>query len=174
MVGEIRDRETAQVALRAAMTGHLVLSTVHTIDAAATIVRLTDLGVESYLVASSVSLIVAQRLMRKLCRSCRIPDSSAEQALKAISGVTPSCDQPVFKAGPGCGHCSSTGYYGRLGIFELLSVASQYRERSGCDGDKSSAMLLGDHPTVLSLKDSAVAAVLSGQSSIAELARILS
>ncbi len=173
MVGEIRDLETAQVALRAAMTGHLVLSTVHTNDAAATVTRLTDLGVEPYLVVSSVSLIVAQRLMRKLCRSCRILDTGAEQWLKTISGVTTTCDGPIFKAGRGCGHCSSTGYSGRLGIFELLPVANQDRDLYGCDGGKPAAVQIGDRPTVPSLRDAAVTAVLSGHSTIAELARIL-
>lgn len=174
MVGEIRDLETAQVALRAALTGHLVLSTVHTNTAAATVTRLTDLGVEPYLVASSVSLIVAQRLMRKLCRSCRILDTGAEQSLRTISGVAAACDGPIFKAGRGCGYCSSTGYYGRLGIFELLPVANQDRDLYICDGNKPPAMLIGDRTAVPLLGDAAVAAVLSGQSSIAELVRILS
>jgi len=173
MVGEIRDLETAQVALRAAMTGHLVLSTVHTNDAAATLTRLTDLGLESYLVASSVSLIVAQRLMRKLCRSCRILDTGAAQALQAVSGVTATSENPVFRAGPGCRHCSSTGYHGRLGIFELLPVANQDRGLDGCDEGRPSGMLIGVRTPVPSLRESAVAAVVRGESSIAELARIL-
>jgi type II secretory ATPase GspE/PulE/Tfp pilus assembly ATPase PilB-like protein len=107
MVGEIRDSETAQIALRAAMTGHLVLSTVHTNDAATTITRLLDLGAEPYLIASSVSLIVAQRLVRRLCPDCSQPaDSGPPGTLKAV----------------GCSACAHTGYRGRVGVFEVLKV----------------------------------------------------
>lgn len=105
MVGEIRDAETAQIALRAAMTGHLVLSTVHTNDAATTVTRLLDLGAEPYLVASSVSLIVAQRLVRRVCVHCR--KQTTQGGYKAY----------------GCSACNQTGYNGRIGIFEVLKVS---------------------------------------------------
>lgn len=111
MVGEIRDTETAQIALRAAMTGHLVLSTVHTNDAAATITRLLDLGAEPYLVASSLSLIIAQRLVRRLCKECRQPIDGSN----AITAV-------------GCPACNNTGYRGRVGVFEVLIVDPAIQE----------------------------------------------
>ncbi len=112
MVGEIRDAETAQIALRAAMTGHLVLSTVHTNDAATTITRLLDLEAEPYLVASSLSLIVAQRLVRRLCPDCRVPDSRAE---------------PGTFVAAGCPRCFGTGYRGRVGVFEVMTVEDGIR-----------------------------------------------
>lgn len=113
MVGEIRDAETAQIALRAAMTGHLVLSSVHTNDAATTVTRLLDLGAEPYLVASSLSLIVAQRLVRRLCTECRQPvDSCSERTSKAV----------------GCPTCNETGYRGRVGVFEVLPVDPAIQE----------------------------------------------
>lgn len=107
MVGEIRDAETAQIALRAAMTGHLVLSTVHTNDSVATVSRLLDLGAEPYLIASSLSLIVAQRLVRRLCHECRHP---------AGEGSAGAC------VAVGCLACDQTGYKGRVGVFEVLPI----------------------------------------------------
>jgi len=123
LVGEIRDRETGEIALRAALTGHLVLSTLHTNDAVSTALRLIDMGLEPYLVASAVQAIEAQRLVRRICEHCRAPyrPDAAEQAW--LQGLLGS-DQPVpeFHAGKGCGHCNHTGYRGRIGVYELLRL----------------------------------------------------
>ncbi|WP_297528110.1 GspE/PulE family protein [Thiohalobacter sp.] len=123
LVGEIRDRETGEIALRAALTGHLVLSTLHTNDAVSTALRLIDMGLEPYLVASAVQAIEAQRLVRRICDHCRAPyrPEPAERAwLQGLLGD----DQPVpeFHAGTGCGHCNHTGYRGRIGVYELLRM----------------------------------------------------
>lgn len=118
MVGEIRDRETADIAIRAALTGHFVYSTLHTNDAPSAITRLTDMGVENYLLTSSIVAILAQRLVRRICQSC-----------KELAGETTSYDGstvPVYK-GRGCEKCSGTGYHGRIAIFELMQLNEEIR-----------------------------------------------
>jgi general secretion pathway protein E len=123
MVGEIRDLETAQIAVQASLTGHLVLSTLHTNDAASAITRLLDIGVESYLIASSVRGVLAQRLVRKLCQSCRVPENYTPELINAM-GVNVSGTISGYKA-KGCQHCGHSGYVGRLGIYELLVLDDQ-------------------------------------------------
>ncbi|WP_082354049.1 GspE/PulE family protein [Marinagarivorans algicola] len=121
LVGEIRDASSAEIALRAAMTGHMVLSTLHTNDAVASALRLVDMGVDAYLVASSLKAIIAQRLVRKICESCKQPamPSSDERLLLKSLGVD---DSIPFYRGIGCSHCYNTGYHGRIGVFELLEL----------------------------------------------------
>ena len=124
LVGEIRDRESAEIALRAAMTGHLVLSTLHTNDAITSALRLTDMGVDPYLVAASLKGILAQRLVRKVCESCaqpHEPDANEAQLIKALSRQRSLGDIKLRK-GRGCPHCFNTGYRGRIGVFELLEI----------------------------------------------------
>ncbi len=125
MVGEIRDRETADIAIRASLTGHLVLSTLHTNDAAGAVTRLTDMGVEPFLIASSVELVIAQRLVRRLCRSCLTPANIEPLALEAAArelGVTDLSGASGIMHGAGCDRCRKTGYKGRVGVFEFLPV----------------------------------------------------
>lgn len=156
MVGEIRDMETAQIALRAAMTGHLVLSTVHTNDAATTVTRLLDLGAEPYLVASSVSLVVAQRLVRRVCVMCR------RQARDGMPGT--------FEA-VGCSTCNHTGYKGRIGVFEVLTVDPSIQEmihnRAPAEHIRDKAKLAGMHL----LADDGRAKWLAGLTTIDEIER---
>ncbi|BAZ92575.1 type II secretory pathway, ATPase PulE/TfP pilus assembly pathway, ATPase PilB [Thiohalobacter thiocyanaticus] len=123
LVGEIRDQETGEIALRASLTGHLVMSTLHTNDAVSSAIRLIDMGLEPYLVASSVSAIVAQRLVRTLCESCRnehTPTAAEHAWLQALEGrdTTPA----VFYEGAGCNKCNHTGYRGRTGVYEILEL----------------------------------------------------
>ncbi|HWV16059.1 MAG TPA: GspE/PulE family protein [Cellvibrio sp.] len=123
-VGEIRDAESAEIALRASMTGHLVLSTLHTNDAVSSALRLVDLGMEGYLVATSVRAIVAQRLVRRICTSCiqdHIPEAGEMQLLASV-GKNKSFAGVTFKRGIGCPHCHNTGYRGRVGVFEMLEL----------------------------------------------------
>ncbi|RMH31170.1 MAG: type II secretion system protein GspE [Nitrospirae bacterium] len=123
MVGEIRDRATADIAVQAALTGHRVLSTLHTSDAPGTIARLLDMGIEPFLVASSVSVIIAQRLVRKICRHCREPDPIPQTRLISL-GCPPEQAASVTPArGRGCPHCHGTGFKGRLAIFEVLPMS---------------------------------------------------
>ncbi|MDO3388177.1 GspE/PulE family protein [Gilvimarinus sp. SDUM040013] len=124
LVGEIRDAESAEIALRAAMTGHMVLSTLHTNDAITSAMRLIDIGADGYLVATALKAIVAQRLVRKICASCvqeHTPDANERQLIKVMSEGR-DCSSATFKHGSGCPHCHNTGYRGRIGVFEMLEI----------------------------------------------------
>jgi type II secretion system protein E len=126
LVGEIRDRETAQIAVQASLTGHLVFSTLHTNDAPGAVTRLIDMGVEPYLVASSLEAVLAQRLVRLLCKHCKQADTSATTAaMKAQIGIPP--ETPVYRA-VGCRECRNTGYHGRHAIFEWMDIDNPLRE----------------------------------------------
>jgi len=123
LVGEIRDQETAEIGLRAAMTGHLVLSSLHTNDAVSTALRLVDMGVEPYMVASSLRGVVSQRLIRRICESCTEPvDLSPAMLALVRAEAGDKADTLKFKRGRGCNHCNGTGYLGRIGIFEYLEI----------------------------------------------------
>jgi len=121
MIGEIRDRETAEIAIHAALTGHLVISTIHTNDSVGTISRLLDMGIEPYLVSSAVSCIVGQRLIRKLCKSCSSPYEVDPKAMEDL-GVRFQGKPPVFYRGNGCPSCKGAGLKGRVGIYEVLMI----------------------------------------------------
>ncbi|HEX2561620.1 type II secretion system ATPase GspE [Phenylobacterium sp.] len=132
MVGEIRDVETAQIAVQASLTGHLVLSTVHTNDAAGAITRLRDMGVEPFLLASTVRVILAQRLVRRLCPSCRRPQPADESTARLV-GV--ACGHVLYRGG-GCAHCNQTGYVGRIGVYEAVRIDDRIRRLIGENADE--------------------------------------
>ena len=127
MVGEIRDYETAAIAFQAAQTGHLVLSTLHTNDAASAVVRLLDLGVQPFLVSASLIGVVGQRLVRKICKKCKAPDPLGQEILKQFPQLAVVGDKATFWKGAGCEACQYTGYSGRLGIFEFLRITEALR-----------------------------------------------
>ena len=126
LVGEIRDRETAEIAVQSALTGHLVLSSLHATDAVGALLRFTDMGIEGFLIASSVIAIVAQRLVRKTCEGCRVPYSPTQEDIdfSASLGMTPP--QTLYR-GQGCTRCNGTGYYDRLGVFEVLTMSDELK-----------------------------------------------
>lgn len=124
MIGETRDAETAQIAIQAALTGHLVLSTLHTNNAPASITRLIDMGVEPFLIASSVVLIVAQRLVRKLCEKCKVQYVPTKDLLRSIGLTEKEAKDIIFYKPQGCEECSNTGYRGRIAIFEIMPMTS--------------------------------------------------
>jgi type IV pilus assembly protein PilB len=127
LVGEIRDHETAEIAIQASLTGHLVFSTLHTNDAPSAVTRMVDIGVPPFLVASSVIAIMAQRLVRVICPKCKEPDMPPEAELEA-AGITPEmAEKATFMRGRGCTHCHHTGYRGRNGIFEMLKMNASMR-----------------------------------------------
>ncbi|MCD4818138.1 MAG: GspE/PulE family protein [Candidatus Cloacimonetes bacterium] len=121
MIGEIRDRETAEIAIHSALTGHLVLSTLHTNDATSAITRLVNMGIEKYMIASSLKLVIAQRLVRKICDKCKIFYTPDQELLKQL-GLNP---QNEYYHGKGCEACNNTGYRGRIGVFEILQITPE-------------------------------------------------
>jgi general secretion pathway protein E len=182
MVGEIRDPETAEIAVQSALTGHLVFSTLHTNDAAGAVSRLLEMGVEDYLLASSLLGVLAQRLVRNLCKRCR-RQVSAGEALHAVGGLVSSLDRfkstasqalgegSVYDA-VGCEECSGTGYRGRSGIYELLlineSVREQILKRSSADQIKAKAIANG----MRTLRDDGWLKVREGSTTVAEVLRV--
>lgn len=168
MVGEIRDRETAEIAVQAALTGHLVLSTVHTNDAAGAITRLRDMGVEPFLLASTLRAVVAQRLVRRLCPACRVEQSVAGP-VAAVLGMKPG--RMAFAA-QGCTACGHTGYAGRIGVFEALRVDDGLRRliHDGEDEAQLAERAFADAPR---LAKAARRLVREGLTSAEEAARIL-
>jgi type IV pilus assembly protein PilB len=129
LVGEIRDLVVGEIAIQAALTGHLVFSTLHTNDAPSAITRLTDMGVKPFLIASSIQAIMAQRLIRVLCKECKVPDEHPDPKLLEIAGLTEEQARAGHVMKPaGCSHCNNSGYRGRLGIFEMLEMNSELRE----------------------------------------------
>jgi type II secretory ATPase GspE/PulE/Tfp pilus assembly ATPase PilB-like protein len=174
MVGEIRDQETAGLAVRAALTGHLVLSTLHTNDASSGITRLVDLGIEPFLLCSTVSGILSQRLVRRLCEACRAPsqvDASSLAAMGLPAGQ-PSGTVRVWRA-KGCPACRKTGFRGRTGIFELLVIDHHIRSliirRTSSAQIRQSALARG----MVSLAQSGWRKVEAGMTSLEELSRVL-
>lgn len=128
LIGETRDLETAQIAIQASLTGHLVLSTLHTNDAPGAVTRLIDMGVEPFLISSSLEGILAQRLVRTICKSCKTPYEPTEATLASV-GLTPQeIGDKMFYTGSGCTECSNTGYRGRKGIYELLDITESIRD----------------------------------------------
>jgi type IV pilus assembly protein PilB len=128
LVGEIRDFETAEIAVKAALTGHLVLSTLHTNDAPSTINRLMNMGIEPFLVASSLNLVCAQRLVRRICTNCKIDDDVPPPALEQIGFTTDLASKVKPKKGTGCDKCNKTGYKGRVGLYEVMEITDELRE----------------------------------------------
>ncbi len=127
MVGEIRDLETAEIAIRAALTGHLVFSTLHTNDAVGTIIRLVNMGIEPFLVCNSLTLAVAQRLVRRICLRCREAFSPSPTLLESLGLKPTQKEEILFYRGKGCDECNNTGYFGRTGIFEIMIVTQEIR-----------------------------------------------
>ncbi len=170
MVGEMRDQETAEIAIRSSLTGHLVLSTLHTNDAPSAITRLVDMGVEPYLVASSVTMIIAQRLVRKLCSHCKCEDNASENIKKSI-GLSP--DIQVYK-GLGCSACGHTGYRGRTGIFEVLPISEEIRRQINNKAYASDIRSQAITEGMINLRDSALSKLTDGITSLEEVVREIS
>jgi type IV pilus assembly protein PilB len=127
MVGEIRDIETGGIAIKAALTGHLVLSTLHTNDAPSTITRMIDMGIEPFNVSSAVNLIVAQRLVRRICKDCKQEVKYSPEELKALGTTEKDWDGVAFFKGKGCDSCSGSGYKGRAGLYEVMTLSPELR-----------------------------------------------
>ncbi len=172
MVGEIRDRETATIAIQAALTGHLVLSTLHTNDAPGAVTRLVDIGVEPYLVASSLSCVVAQRLVRRICPRCRQPFTPPPDLLKRLFGATGPPADATFYKGAGCGECRQTGYTRRLGIFEFLQIEDALRERIAAKASGVELRQMADRTGFVDLRADGFKKVMAGITTAEEVLRV--
>ena len=170
MVGEIRDQETAQVAVQAALTGHLVFSTLHTNDAPGAVTRLLDMGLEPFLVTSTISGILAQRLVRELCPQCRAPYEATPEDLAALHISAADLTQPLMKP-VGCEACNGIGFKGRSGFFELMVLTETLRpliiERASVNELRTRARAEG----MRTLREDGVAKVVAGVTSVAEMIR---
>jgi len=170
LIGEIRDEETAQIGLRAALTGHLVLSTVHTKDAASTPLRLIDMGAPSYMVASSVHAVLAQRLVRLICETCITdvqPTPQEERWLETIGFAA-----KTLKRGQGCSHCNGIGYVGRSGVYEMLEMTPDL-VRAANMADPN-VFLAAARPQLKghTLTDHALALVKEGRTTVSEVMKV--
>jgi general secretion pathway protein E len=163
MVGEIRDRETADVAIRAALTGHFVFSTLHTNDAPSAITRLTDMGVENYLITSSVVAVLAQRLVRVICKHCKV---------KSGTRIAPSGDIIETFKGAGCDSCNGTGYTSRLGIFELMDLNEEIRKLIMANADASVLTQAARRNGMRNLREDGWQKIQSGQTTPEEVMRV--
>ncbi len=172
MVGEIRDVETAEIAIQAALTGHLVFSTLHTNDSFGALTRLVDMGIEPFLVSSSVIAVMAQRLVRRLCPDCR--ERAMDTSLLAELGVREDriVGQPIYRAGAGCASCRGTGYRGRTGIHELLVIDDAIRSLVMKNADASSVRAAALEKGMATLRDDGALKVLAGETSVEEILRV--
>jgi general secretion pathway protein E len=172
MVGEIRDQETAEMAIQSALTGHLVFSTLHTNDAASAVTRLIDLGIEPYLVASSLIGVLAQRLVRRICESCRqeMPAQNLDlfQVTDKSLGTGP---HRVFQ-GRGCATCRSTGYFGRIGVFELMPIDEKIQSLIQKKSDSSQIRQTANQNGMRLLQEDGLEKILAGRTTIEEVIRI--
>jgi type II secretory ATPase GspE/PulE/Tfp pilus assembly ATPase PilB-like protein len=171
LVGEIRDQETAEMAFRAAMTGHQVYSTLHTNSSIGAVPRLMDLGVLPDIMAGNIIGVIAQRLMRRLCPHCKAP-STPDPMMRKLLGVAPDDMRPIFHA-VGCARCDNIGYKGRLAIMELFKLDPEIDEliarRSTSREIRAAATAKGFRP----LADDAISRVLLGQTSLEEISRVV-
>jgi type IV pilus assembly protein PilB len=172
MVGEIRDFETAEIAIKAALTGHLVLSTVHTNDAPSTINRLLNMGIEPFLIASSVNLIMAQRLARVVCPKCREPVDVPASVMIDL-GVPPEEAKDIHGfRGTGCQNCGNTGYRGRSALYEVMRMTESLRELvlSGASAAELKRQAMTDG--MKTLRQSGVEKLLEGVTTVEEIMRV--
>ena len=171
MVGEIRDEETAEIAVRAAITGHMVISTIHTNDAVSTIMRLKDMGIKPYLAAASLRGIVAQRLVKKVCLNCR-HDYPANEADKKLLGINRDADV-VLQRGRGCPKCYFTGYSGRIAIHEILKIDKLIRDAIQNEKSNDEIALLAEKSGMKTLRDNCRDLVLSGVTTMEEFSQVV-
>ena len=171
LIGEIRDEETADIAVKFSLTGHLVFSTVHANDAASTITRLLDIGVKPFLVGSCLNLVMAQRLVRTICKNCKESYTPTKEELEMVGLDKSMLNSNEIFRGKGCSHCRNTGYHGRTGIFELIPMSREIRglvyENANEDEIRQKALDEG----MATLRDSGIRKILAGDTSISEILR---
>lgn len=167
MIGEIRDTETASIAVQASITGHLVVSTLHTNNAVGTLNRMADMGVERYLIADSVVGVIAQRLVRKLCPHCRKKREATPEEIKLMR-LAPGVTEYVYEPG-GCDLCNNTGYFGRTGVFEIMEVNDEIRRLIAENGTTEELEEAAKKAGMRTLRQNGIQYVLDGTTSIEEM-----
>ena len=172
MVGEIRDRETAEIAIKAALTGHMVLSTLHTNSAVATITRMVDMGVAPYLVAAALRVVIAQRLLKRLCAYCRI--SRPLSKLEAMTLQRVDLEGTLIYEPSGCVYCANKGYKGRIGLYEVLELRTEWAKVISEGGSESQLLAMMKEAGINSLLEDAVDKMLDGDTSYSEVLQIAS
>jgi type IV pilus assembly protein PilB len=171
LVGEIRDFETAEIAVKAALTGHLVLSTLHTNDAPSTINRLMNMGIEPFLVASSLNLVCAQRLVRRICKNCTEPDPTLPAALMQAGFSAEEAKKVVPNRGKGCEKCNNTGYKGRVGLYEVMDITEEIRELILVGASALELRRKAVEEGMITLRNSGLRKVKDGVTTIEEIVR---
>jgi general secretion pathway protein E len=172
MVGEIRDHETAENAIHAALTGHLVFSTLHTNDAPSAIARLVDMGAEPFLVESTLIAVLAQRLVRKICQNCRQPSILSDQDIIALNLPPEELRSSQFFHGTGCTKCRGTGYYGRIAIFEVMPVSEEIRHLIHINAGSQEVQKMARKEGMQMLRESAIAKLKDGITTAEEVLRV--
>jgi type IV pilus assembly protein PilB len=172
MIGEIRDYETVDIAIKSALTGHLVLSTLHTTTASGAIARLINMGVEPYLINSSLISVIAQRLVRKICVYCKEEYEISKDVLASLNLLINKTDKPVFYRGKGCQRCLNTGYSGRVGIAEVLMLSSKLRELVLSRAQEHQIKAQGRKEGMITLRESGMDAVFKGFTTLEEVLRV--
>ena len=173
MIGEIRDSETAQIAFRASITGHLVLSTVHTNDAASAITRLVDVGLQPFMVASSLLCVISMRLVRTICPKCREPQEMEPDELRALGLQVQGEEKVVVYHGTGCPHCHGSGYWGRTGLFEVLEVNDSIRDLINQGAPDSTIKIAAVDLGMRTLAEDGIEKVLGGVTTLDEVNRVI-
>ncbi len=171
LVGEIRDLETAQIAVQASLTGHIVFSTLHTNDAPSTITRLRDMGLEPFLITATLEAVLAQRLVRKICEDCRAPFEPSAEMLMELNLTPEQVKGKKFYYGKGCDRCNNTGYRGRMGIFELVIVNDDIRDLISSGASTDQLRQACKKQGMLTLRESGMRAIYQGLTTIEEVVR---
>ncbi len=172
MVGEIRDLETAEIAIKAALTGHMVLSTLHTNNAVATIIRLLNMGIDKYLIVSSVSVIVAQRLVRRICTGCKEPVEPSTDIKMFMERQGVDITQSTFYKGKGCKQCSGSGFWGRFGIHEILFMNPTIKELIINDASEMEIRQAAEEAGTMSIFDEGIIRAQKGMTTLEEVIRV--
>ena len=170
LVGEIRDRETAEIAVQSALTGHLVLSSLHATDAVGALLRFTDMGIEGFLIASSVIAIVAQRLVRKVCDGCRVAYSPTQEDCEFAESIGTPTPEALYR-GQGCTRCNGTGYYDRIGVFEVLTMTDEIKRLVIARSSHAEIMKTATNGEMIPLRADAWAKIAAGVTTVSEVMR---
>jgi general secretion pathway protein E len=171
MIGEMRDQETAEISVQAAMTGHLVFSTLHTNDAISAIPRLLDLGIPDYLVAATLEGVLAQRLVRRVCPDCIAPYDASAEAVAMAAGIP--ANRAVLSRGAGCSACRGSGFRGRVGVFELLVISDGFRDAIASRASRAELRSLAARDGLVPLRADGWQKIQAGLTTIEEVMRVV-